>query len=294
MKTFIGMLALLVCLPVSMLAQRESLHIGPGDEIEIRVFDTPELSQTAQVNDRGSVSLILGGDLHVASLTPGEAAHAVERVLLTRKIMYSPSVMVTIRKYATQNVTVFGQVVRPSCYEIDTPRSLVDVLALAGGFTEIADHHVTIEHPDGSPPETIFVPNDPKVSDESEETLVYPGDKLIVPKANLIYVLGSVGRPGGFPMQNDQSGLTALQAIATAGGIPPVASPNHARLVRRKPDGSYEEIPLALGDMQKGKQPDRTLQANDIIYVPFSYIRNFYLGLNGIVASTAAAAIYLK
>jgi polysaccharide export outer membrane protein len=293
MKTLIGVLVVFVCFPISTLAQRESLRIGPGDEIEIRVFDTPELSQTAQVNDRGNVSLILGGDIHVVSLTPNEAARTVEAALLAGRIMHAPSVMIAVRKYATQNVTVFGQVIRPASYEIDTPRSLVDVLALAGGFTEIADHHVTIEHPDGSPAETVFVSNDPKIGN-ADKTLVYPGDKLIIPSANLIYVLGSVGRPGGFPMQNDKSGLTALQAIATAGGIPPAASPNHARLVRRGPDGTYVEIPLALGDMQKGKEPDVTLEANDIIYVPFSYLRNFYLGLNGIVASTAAAALYLK
>ena len=293
MRTFIRMLAVAFILPLSMMAQRESLHIGPGDEIEIRVFDTPELNQTAQVNDRGNVSLILGGDLRVVSMTPVEAAHAVEQVLLAKQIMHAPRVLIAVRRYATENVTVFGQVVRPASYQIDTPRSLVDVLALAGGFTELADHHVTIEHLDGSPSQTVFVPNDPKGS-EADGTVVYPGERLIIPKASLIYVLGSVGRPGGFPMQNDRSGLTAMQAIATAGGMPPEASPNHARLVRRQDDGSYVDMPLALGDMQKGKQPDLALRANDIIYVPFSYMRHFYLGLNGIVASTAAAALYLK
>jgi len=199
-----------------------------------------------------------------------------------------------VEHYATQNVTVFGQVVRPAAYEISTPRTLMDVLALAGGFTETADHHVTIEHHAGGVSETVFVSNDPKQS--GEDAMVYPGDRVTVPKQDLIYVLGDVNRAGGYLMNNSESGMTVLQAVANAGGTANSASPNKAKLLRRIGNGpdQYKAIPLKLSSMQKGKKPDIALQPNDIIYVPFSYLRNAALGLTNIAAAATSAAIYVK
>src|SRR5258708_9675014 len=89
MKILVGMLVSLLCLRVSVLAQVESLRIGPGDQIEIQVFDTPDLNEITHVNDRGEVTLRLGGSLRLASLTPDQAAHAVEAVLVNKRIMYA-------------------------------------------------------------------------------------------------------------------------------------------------------------------------------------------------------------
>ena len=51
---------------------------------------------------------------------------------------------------------------------------------------------------------------------------------------------------------------------------------------------------MPLSDMQKGKKPDLQLQAGDIVYVPFSYLRNAALGITGIAAAATSAAIYAK
>jgi polysaccharide export outer membrane protein len=69
--------------------------------------------------------------------------------------------------------------------------------------------------------------------------------------------------------------------------------PSKARIIRKQADGSYVELPLPLADMQKGKQPDMPLEANDVIYVPFSYVRNIAVNLGGLIASTSSAAIYV-
>jgi polysaccharide export outer membrane protein len=273
--------------------QQETLLIGPGDQVHVQVFDTPELSATARVDDHGDLPVLMGGMIHVASLSPDQAARAVEQDLMQRKIMNAPRVLVTVEHYATQNVTVFGQVVRPAAYEISTPRSLTDVLSLAGGLTETADRHITIEHHDGRPAETVFVSNNAK-KDAGEQTMVSPGDKVTVPKQDLIYVLGDVGRAGGYLMNNSESGMTVLQAVASAGGTAHTAVPNDAKLIRRMNGDGYKSIPLQLSAMQKGKKPDMPMQPNDIIYVPFSYIRNAALGLTGIAASATSAAIYVK
>ena len=198
----------------------------------------------------------------------------------------------TVLQFATQTVTVFGQVVNPGAYAITAPRSVLDVLSLAGGLTDLGDRHVTIERRSGGKQETYFVANDSKTAIQ-DSVLIYPGDRVVVPKTGVIYILGDVGRPGGYPMTNNDSQLTVLQAVALAGGTPHSAVPGRAKLIRRTAAGTYDETRISISDMQKGKQPDLPLQASDVIFVPSSYIRsNLSMGAAGIVASAASALIY--
>jgi polysaccharide export outer membrane protein len=276
------------CLP----AQTESLLIGPGDEVKVQVYDTPELDEIARVTDRGELPLLFGGTVRVASLPPSGAAHVIEKALIENHILKQPRVLVTVLQFATQSVTVFGQVATPGAYTISTPRSILDVLSLAGGLTEQADRHVTIERRDGSKQETLFVANESAAAIH-QNLLVYPGDRIVVPKSGVVYILGDVGRPGGYPMTNNDSQLTVLQTVALAGGTPTSAVPSQAKLIRRTSSGKLDQVTISISAMQKGKLPDMILQAGDIIYVPFSYLRNnASLGAAGIVSSAASALIY--
>jgi polysaccharide biosynthesis/export protein len=292
MRMLKGMI-LACCLTAPLLAQNESLLIGPGDEVNVEVFDTPDLDQNARVTDGGEFPLMLGGTVRLASLTPAEAARTIEAALIRSHVMYYPRVLVTVTQYATQSVTVFGQVARPGTYSIDTPRSVVDVLGLAGGLTDLADRHVTIERHTSHRQISYYVSN--RADDLlDQKVMVNPGDKLVVPKAGIIYVLGDVGRPGGYPMTNNDGTLTVLQAVATAGGTASSAAPNSSRLIRRTAVGGYQSDPIPFSAMQKGKKPDIPLQAGDIVYVPFSYLRNAALGVTSIAAAATGAALYVK
>jgi polysaccharide export outer membrane protein len=93
-------------------------------------------------------------------------------------------------------------------------------------------------------------------------------------------------------MVTNDSKLSVIQAMTLAGGTPPNAVPSQARLIRKKADGTRVEIPLQLSAMEKGKNPDLQLQADDIIYVPFSYTRNMAVGAGSLVGATSSAAIY--
>ena len=98
-------------------------------------------------------------------------------------------------------------------------------LALAGGLTDLADRHVTIERHTSHRQISYYVSNQP--DDLLDQTvMVNPGDKFIVPKAGIVYVLGDVARPGGYPMTNNDGTLTVLQAVAAAGGTASSAVPN--------------------------------------------------------------------
>jgi polysaccharide export outer membrane protein len=160
-------------------------------------------------------------------------------------------------------------------------------------LTDIADRHVTIERHISHRQISYYVSN--RASDFLDQTvMVNPGDKVLVPKAGIVYVLGDVGRPGGYPMTNNDGTLTVLQAVAAAGGTPGSAAPNSSRLIRRTAVGGYQSDPVPFSAMQKGKKPDIQLQAGDIVYVPFSYLRNTALGLTGIAAAATSAVIYTK
>lgn len=271
--------------------QPESLLIGPGDLLHVQVFDTPELGQDARVTDVGELSLLLGGNVKVSALTPAEAARAIEKALLNGHILLHPRVAVTVAEYATQKVSVLGEVKTPGSYAINTPRSVLDVLTLAGGLTELADRKILIERRGTAEKVPYFVSNKAGVAMDTA-VRINPGDTLVVPKAEIVYVLGDVRTPGGYTMTNNEAQLSVLQLVARAGGTNNSAVPSHARLIRKNGESGYTEIQLQLSAMQKGKQPDQFLQAGDILYVPFSYMRNFALQGSGLVASASSAAIY--
>ncbi|MGA7523670.1 MAG: polysaccharide biosynthesis/export family protein [Acidobacteriaceae bacterium] len=274
-------------------AAPESLLIGPGDLLRITVLREPELNQTVRVLDSGEISLELAGNVPVQELTPAEAAARIAAQYLDGKFLLHPEVSVLVVEYATETVTVLGQVAHPGTVRLTTPRTLIDVLSLAGGFNQFADRHVVVERKtsDSQPAERIhaYLPN--RADDDlNADILVRPGDTVIVPKAGIVYVLGDVAHPGGYVMQND-SKLTVLEAIALASGTEKTASERKARLVRTI-DGRPLSVELPLRDMERGREPDVSLRPNDIVYVPFSVIRNFSLGLASIAAAASSALIY--
>ena len=138
MRTFRSVLFLFCCAGCC-LAQTESLTIGPGDMLHLKVLEAPELEQSSRVSDAGMLTLILGGKVQVAGLTPPEAALAIQRALVTGRYILNPHVSVLTEQTATQNVTILGQVRSPGSYPIGTPRPILDVLALAGGLTDLAN-----------------------------------------------------------------------------------------------------------------------------------------------------------
>jgi polysaccharide export outer membrane protein len=272
--------------------QAESLLIGPGDQLHIQVFATPDLEQHPRVTDAGDAPLMLLGNVHVIGLTPAQAAAKIERDLIAGNFMHHPQVTVTVEQYATQSVSVLGEVKQPGTYPITAPRSVIDVIALASGLTNTADRSITIERK-GDPAQKVnyFLSNNANDA-INDSVLVYPGDKVLVPKAGLVYVLGDVKTPGAYVMSNNSSQLTVLQLVAAAGGTNHSAVPSHARLIRKDGAAGHTDNPLPLSAMQKGKQADLSLHPGDIVYVPFSYVRNVAAESSGVVAAATSATIY--
>ncbi len=265
--------------------------IRPGDTIGITVFNAADLSRDVRVSEDGTVNLPLLGDFPVADLSEAEAAHQIDQAFLLHHVLLHPQTAVFIREFATKGVTIVGEVVRPNVYAIAGSRSLIDIIALAGGLTPRADTRITIERRNGTIDQAIIpLPLDNGVLTLRNDTPVYAGDRIVVQRAGMIYVLGEVSRPGGYVMEQNGN-ITVLQAIAAANGTTRVAGSNSAVLIHRTPSG-YTTGKLLLKDISRGKRPDFALQANDVIYIPESTLRNFVVNAPEILGSLAGAAIY--
>ncbi len=289
---WVPLLFVLLCIHISVRAQNESLLIGPGDLLHLQVYDTPEMEQRARVTDAGTIPFSFLGNVRVSGLTPEQAAEQIQRRLVAAGVMLHPQVTVRVEAYATQNASVMGQVQKPGIYEIDTARKVVEVLAMAGGLTDLADRHMTIQRFGPAKQKVEYYYSNTAQTALADDPMVYPGDTVIVPKAAVVYVLGDVSKPGGYPISTNNSRMTVLQAVALAGYANHTAAIGKSRLVRETDDG-VEEIDLQLSEIQKGKKPDVALLPDDVVYVPFSFMRNIGINGQGILASAASAAIYI-
>jgi len=272
-------------------AQKESLLIGPGDLIQVNVMDTPEMEQQTRVTDEGTVPLAYVGSIHVAGQTPAGAAGLIQSALVKKRVMLHPQVEVRILEYATQDVSVLGQVRTPGTYSITTPQTILKVLSLAGGLTDTADRNVTVKRNKSGQQLKYEVSNNAEEA-LSDVVMVYPGDTVLVSRAPMVYVMGDVNRPGGYAIATNDQRLSVLQLIAMAGSANKTSVQSRVRLIRTTDQGQIE-IPVRLDRMEKGKQPPLMLQANDIVYVPFSWMKNVAVNGSSIAASTAGAAVYV-
>jgi polysaccharide export outer membrane protein len=289
---WVPLLLVLLSVTTRLPAQNESLLIGPGDLLHLQVYDTPEMEQRARVTDAGTIPFSFLGSVSVSGMTPEQAAEQIQHRLVAAGVMLHPQVTVRVEAYATQNVSVMGQVQKPGIYEVDTARKVVEVLALAGGLTDLADRHITIQRFGPAKQKVEYFYSNAALSALSDDPTVYPGDTVIVPKAAVVYVLGDVSKPGGYPMSTNNSRMTVLQAIALAGYANHTAAVGKSRLVRETAEG-VEEIDLQVSAIQKGKKPDVALLPDDVVYIPFSFMRNIGINGQGILASAASAAIYI-
>ncbi len=270
----------------------ESLLLGPGDLITITVFDTPEMSQEVRVSDSGEVRLQLVGDVKIGGQTAAAAGKTIEDALISHNIMKAPQVTVKVKDFATQNVSVLGQVKNPGPYEITTPQTVLKIVAMAGGLNDDADRKITIQRHDQPDQKIEYYLANNAGDAVKNSVMVNPGDTVIVPRAPVVYILGDVGRPGGYTIATNDSKLTMLQLISMAGSTNKTSKSN-LKLIRKEPDGQQKEIPVQLAAIQKGKRPDIQLQQGDIVFVPFSWMKNTAMSAAQIAASTSGAAVYM-
>jgi polysaccharide export outer membrane protein len=244
---------------------KSSLQLGVGDLVEMTVYDVPDLTTKTRISSTGDIYCALIGPTHVAGLTTEEAAGVIQKRL--SEYLKDPYVSLFVAEYASQGASLLGEVNKPGVYPVMGDQHLFDLISASGGLTERAGHSITVTHR-SNPDKSVTVPLSRNLSDNPESNItVYPGDTIVVRKAEIVYVVGDVGRSSGLLM--DASGLTVLQAVALAGGTNRTAKLGGVKILHKGPAGTVETT-VQLKKIMQAKAPDLSLQANDILIVPSS------------------------
>jgi polysaccharide export outer membrane protein len=245
-----------------------SIRLGQGDLVEVNVYDVPELNTRTRVSDSGDIDMPLVNQVHVEGLTVDEAEKVIEQRLEHGGFVRNPHVQLFVSEYTSDGTSILGEVARPGVYPVLGEQRLFSLLSAAGGLSPAAGTTITVTHK-AAPDKPVVVPISRNLEDHPDSNVpVYPGDTVMVRRADVIYVVGDVNRPSGFLMDNGGK-LSVLQAIALAGGTTNTAKLSGARIIRKSPQG-VNEIPVSLKKMLQAKTGDVPLQANDILFVPAS------------------------
>ena len=266
--------------------------IGPGDVMDVSEYHTPEFHSDVRVSSAGTVTLPMIGDVKVAGLDEAGAAHAIEAALLAKGMLLHPLVSVLVTYYVGQDVSVLGEVNRPGVYPYTIHHRLLDLISAASGLTPSAGRLVNVFHR-GDPKTPHPVVLDPSGTDiaTNHNPELSPGDTVQVSRAGLVYVIGDVVRPGGFPVDPAQ-GLTVVQALSLAWGPSQNAATTKALLIREEKGGRVM-IALNLKRMLRGQEPDQFVHDRDILFVPDSTAKNLWnRTLESAIQSTIGVTIY--
>lgn len=266
------------------------LRLTPGILLNVMIYDEPQLTTEARVNDKGDIVLPLIGSVHVEGDTVGTAQATVQTKYRDAQILKDPQVTMNVLQYVNSNVMVLGEVQTPGRFPMLAPHSLVNVMSMAGGETNLAGDTIQVQGKDGGALRTYHY-----VRGEDENSLqkamINPGDSVRVLRAGIVYVLGAVYRPGGYVMQENGS-LNVAQAVSLAQGTLMQAKIGGIRVIRHEPDGTLKEIPVEYKKIMNGKNPPLELEAQDIVYVPVSKVKSVFTAGANIVGETSSAAIY--
>jgi polysaccharide export outer membrane protein len=269
-----------------------STLIGPGDLIEVSEANTPQMHASVRVSESGTVTLALAGEVHLGGMNETDAAQAIDAALVERGMLLHPQAMVLVMAYAGKDVTVLGEVARPGIYSYPVHHRLLDLISSASGLGPNAGRLVTIAHRDD--PSTIHaVVLDPAGTDTTVDhnPELLPGDMVQVSRAGLVYVVGDVIRPGGFPVDPAQT-ATVMEAVSLAWGPGQNAALTKAILIREG-QGGRTVTTLNLKRMLRGLDPDIPIRDRDIVYVPDSMAKNLWnRTMESVVQSAVGVSIY--
>lgn len=266
-----------------------TVELGPGDLLEVTVFDTQELTQKVRVSSNGRVVLALIGEVDVRGITTDTLQGLIREKLVTGRFVKDPQVSVFALEFAGQTANITGEVNRPGAYPLMRSHHLMDMLAVAGGLSSRAGNTVAITHSrTGTLPMLVDL-SDKDLARRDPE--INPGDSITVGETGIVYVLGDVMRPGGFLL--DRRGtLSVVQAVALAEGTTPSASIRKLELIRVA-DGKRVVVPIDLKGILKAHNPDLQMEAGDILYVPTSLIRGLgRASIQTILATASGVAVY--
>jgi protein involved in polysaccharide export with SLBB domain len=157
--------------------------LGPGDVVEVRIFNEPELSGTHQISDNGTIRLPLIGVVPAAGTTPDQLAVRIAHGY-NERYLKDADVSLFVKEHNSRKVYVLGQVAKPGPYPFDGRMTVIDAVAMAGGTTKLADANgtkVTRTTEDGK--QIVVVVKAGAIGEGREPDVeLQPGDIVFVPE----------------------------------------------------------------------------------------------------------------
>ncbi len=289
---------------------RSTYLLGPDDQLEI---SGPELSELAnkpvRIDGDGDIQVPLGGRVHVSGLTAQQTEKELNKVL--SKYIRDPQIVVSIAEVRSQPVSILGAVNAPGVHQVQGHKTLLEMLALAGGIRPDAGYSVRITRQvewgclplpktelDASGRFTVAELNLKKIMEAKnpeENIQIFPHDVISVPKAEMVYVIGEVKRSGGFVLGEHQS-ISVLQVLSLAEGLNTTADARHARILRLNRDADKrEEMAVDVKDVLNGKKADVALRGDDILFIPGSTGKKAALrGIEAAIQTGTGMAIWRR
>jgi polysaccharide export outer membrane protein len=291
----------------------EQYVISADDTLEVYVLDVPEISREYRVDTTGSIVLpLLSEPLEAAGLTPRQLSEQIGDKLRNSGMVSHPRVSVQVKASRVHSIAIAGAVRKPQIYPLFTKTTLLDALSQAEGLGADAGNTAIITrgeiaiHAEQAPGGGDTPAADPAAKrvqsvdlrqlfeegDPASNVVLYPGDRVTVQRAGIVYVVGAVTRAGGFVLTNDREQMTVLKAVALADNLKSTAQPKKALIIRKNGATPGREIPVDLGKILAGRASDQSLLADDILFVPDSAGKKALFRAGEAAAQAAALFVY--
>jgi polysaccharide export outer membrane protein len=261
--------------PTTLLADQEppddpsgssAYTVGAGDVLRVEAYTHDEISGAFAVEVGGEISFPLLGRVKVEGATLAEIGRRLE-ALLEQDYYVDVQLQVEVEEYRSQPVTVLGEVARPGTFYLEGRTSLHAILAEAGGIETTAGSVIELRRlrgeADGEAPIVRVFPTEAVRSGEAgRDAMLQPGDVVSVSAKQQYFITGEIAQPGQYDLS---PGMTLMQAISQSGGLGKFASQTIE--VHRGGDGEKEIMTFDLSHIRKGRNPDPTIEAGDVLIV---------------------------
>ncbi len=273
------------------LGNYKDYQVGPEDQLDIVVFGQDALNRTLRVNGQGEIVMPLGGAVKVAGLTTQEIERRLSD-LYNANYLVNPQITVAVKEFRHQWVAVTGAVNKPGSYELIGPRTLLEVLSMAGGVSnQGSGSSYGAGNQAGDVVDVIRRENAPELAQKTQAGAVQPfapktetmvidlrrlvsgqeprsniavrnGDVVYVPFAGTAFVLGAVKKPGIIAVKEN---LTVSQAVALAGDVDPMLTNYDITIMRFDDQGKPISIHTNLKKIFARTQPDIPIKDHDVV-----------------------------
>jgi len=151
-----------------------------GDKLRVEVYKDPQMSQSLQIRPDGKITLPLVGDVVAAGKTPAALRDTLTASL--KEFITNPVVTVIVIEAQPQTVSVIGEVNSPGTHPVKAQTTVIEALAMAGGFKDFANtKNITIQRSTPTGTTRIKFNYKDAIKSESKQMCVQPGDVIIVP-----------------------------------------------------------------------------------------------------------------